>query len=196
MALALETGRPCIGGCGKPALGDDFCSAECARRVHGAPPPTTEQHFDVSDIYEPTLTPKQIAAHERSEHLRATLEWREEVRRTKAELEAAFGDLRNLPICPGCGRRYAPNPAKGKLYCTVLCGARTRHYLRQGRELPAETRRYTTGLAARDRNREIVRLREEEGWTLERIGDRFGITKERVSQILKERERGLEAVAA
>jgi hypothetical protein len=157
----------------------------CARLDNGVPLPDDTR-----------LTKTQKARLEERPKMVPVEEWLREVRRERAELEAVFGDLRDLPTCPGCGRRYEPNPAKGKLYCTVLCGARTRHYLRQGRERPAETRTYTTGLAARDRNREIVRLREREGWTLERIGDRFGITKERVSQILKERQRGLEAVAA
>ena len=45
------------------------------------------------------------------------------------------------------------------------------------------------------RNREVVRLREEEGWKLERIGDRFEITKQRVSHVLHERDSALEVAA-
>jgi predicted DNA-binding protein (UPF0251 family) len=142
------------------------------------------------------LTQAQTARLEERPKMIPVEEWRREVRRERAELEAAFGDLRDLPTCPGCGRPYEPNPAKGKLYCTVLCGARTRHYLRQGRERPAETRRYKTGTAATARNREIVRLHEHEKLTLEEIGARVGVTKQRVSQILRERERALEAAVA
>ena len=41
-----------------------------------------------------------------------------------------------------------------------------------------------TGKEKEERNREIVRLRAD-GWTMVDIGRRFGITKQRVHQILR-----------
>ena len=35
-----------------------------------------------------------------------------------------------------------------------------------------------------ERNKEIVRLKLDEHWTLQKIGDKYGITRERVRQIL------------
>lgn len=37
-----------------------------------------------------------------------------------------------------------------------------------------------------ERNVEMFNLRYEEGWTLQKIGDKFGLTRERVRQITDE----------
>jgi len=48
--------------------------------------------------------------------------------------------------------------------------------------------RYQRILRMIERDTEIRRLRLEEKWTLQRIGDLFDISRERVRQITKERK--------
>ena len=58
------------------------------------------------------------------------------------------------------------------------------------RRLVRKSDRWTKSPCAA-RNRQIVRLRYESGWTLRRIADHFGLSVERVRQIARKHEWGL-----